>query len=72
MNPVRNENFMRHFRWLTPLFLFLLNIIIAMTLYIAKGYLTQLEDMRLDLNRVQSDVTNIKVDISYIKGREDK
>lgn len=67
-----NDDFMRHFRWITPLFLFLLNIIVVMALFIGKNYLAQLEDMKLDLNHVQSDITNIKVDLSYIKGREEK
>lgn len=66
------DDFMRHFRWITPLFLFLLNIIVMMALFIGKGYLGELENMRLDLNHVQSDITNIKVDLSYIKGRDDK
>lgn len=57
-----NDDFMKHFRWLTPLFLLFLNVIVAMALFIGKGYLDEMKALR-------QDVTTLKVDVAYIKGQ---
>jgi len=57
-----SEDFMKNFRWITPLFLFFLNIIVVMALFIGKGYLEEMKALR-------TDVTTLKVDVAYIKGQ---
>lgn len=57
-----SEDFMRSFRILTPLLLLMLNLIVALALFIGKGYLDEFKAMR-------QDVTNLKVDVAYIKGQ---
>lgn len=57
-----SEDFMKSFRLWTPLLLILLNVIVGLAIFIAKGSLDEIKAMRKDLTEVQ-------VDVAYIKGQ---
>jgi len=56
-----DENFMRSFRWITPLLLFFLNIIAVMLMYVGKEFISDVKSMR-------GDITDLKVQVATING----
>ncbi len=65
MNLKLGDDFMRHFRWITPLLLLMLNIIVALLLFIGKGFMDDFIDMK-------KDVQNLGVHVARIEGHLDR
>lgn len=54
------EEFMRHFRWITPLLLLFLNVIAALSGYIFFEFLQDFKEMKLDLQRSMIEIARIE------------
>lgn len=53
------DEFMRHFRWITPLLLLFLNIIAGLAGYIGYEFLQDFKDMKLDTQRNTTEIARI-------------
>lgn len=65
MNLKPGEDFMRHFRWITPVLLLLLNIIVALLLFIGKGFMD-------DFGSLKKDVNDLGIHVARIEGHLDR
>ena len=58
---VLSDDFMRHFRWITPLLLLLLNVIVALAVFIGKEFVDEVREMK-------TDVIQLKINVARIDG----
>lgn len=54
------DEFMKHFRWITPLLLLFLNLIAGLAGYIGYEFLQDFKEMKLDLQRTMIEVARIE------------
>jgi hypothetical protein len=61
------DDFMRHFRWITPLSLLLLNLLTAMILWAGKEFLSEFKGMKNDIGSLKTQVAKIEGVISVMR-----
>jgi len=61
------EDFMRHFRWITPLSLLLLNLLTAMILWASKEFLSEFKGMKSDIGSLKTQVAKIEGALSVMR-----